>query len=168
ALPGGLLYGIKLNVNEKVEGALAFSSKARAEWHIKVAERRLIEAGQAALKGKFSTEAQTIVLTNFNEHMKGIDEYITQLNAEGRTAETKEVAIKLGQVLASQAESLAYAQSEVQASADTEVQGSLDFLFLRVTNSLVAAANIAASTLLEEPEPDTSDLPPTDEWGRPI
>ncbi|MDP4020822.1 MAG: DUF5667 domain-containing protein [Candidatus Adlerbacteria bacterium] len=168
ALPGGLLYGIKLNVNEKVEGALIFSNQARVEWHIKVAERRLIEAGQAALKGKFDTEAQAIVLVNFNKHMKGIEEHITKLDAEGRTAETKEVAIKIGQVLATQAESLAYAQGEVQANADIETQGSLDFLYLRVTNSLVAAVNIAASTLIEDEAPNTDDLPPTDEWGRPI
>ena len=169
ALPGDLLYGMKLGVNERVEGFLAMGSTAQTDWHIEVAERRLIEAGQSALKGKFDTEAQTLVLANFNDHLKGVEEYLIALSAEGRTEEAKEVAVKVGQALARQVESLAYAQGEVKASTDTEAQGSLDFLFLRVASSLTAAANIALGTLVEDEAPVPEIDPSTvDEWGNPI
>ena len=170
ALPGSMLYGIKLGVNEKVSAAFAGGGRSKVDWQIAAAERRLREASEASLKGQFDTEAQTVVLANFNTQLKGIDEYLTMLKEENRLDEAKEVAIKVGQALANQAESLAYAQAEAHTSTTGEgEQGALDFLMLKVTGTLAAAANIAASTLVEDPLPEgTSDGRETDEWGRPL
>ena len=169
ALPGGPLYGIKIGLNERVEGLFAGQGKARALWQLELANRRVIEAAQAALKGRFDAEAQTMVLTNFNEQMKGIEVYITTLTSEGKTDEVKVLATEVGRRLANSMESLAAIQKQTNESTDPAKQNSLDFLILRVGNTLAAAANIAVSTRIEDEAPvDTLDPSKTDEWGNPI
>jgi hypothetical protein len=169
SLPGDLLYGVKLGVLEKVDSTFAGSGKARAEWHIKMADRRLQEAVDASLEEQFDNDAEAAVLANFNMHMKGIEEYIAAVNAEGNVAATKDITIKLAQVLAQKTEILTQAQGFAKQSENPEVQGSVDFLLLRVTDSLAAAAGIAVGTLIEDPAPTPEVDPSTvDEWGRPI
>ena len=150
ALPGDLLYGVKLSVNERVEGALKGGGSARAEWQIELAERRLQEAAEAAIDGQLSSNAQATVLVNFNAQMQGIEQHIIKLREEGRNEEAKEFAIAVGQALAGKTETLAYAQTEAHASVDSETQGSLDFLVLRVGNAIAAAASIAVQNSTEE------------------
>lgn len=170
SLPGGLLYGIKLGALERVEGTFAGrSSEAKANRHLVLAERRLAEAAEAAAKERFDTEAQAKVLFEFNNHMKGVEEYIAELNAAGNAEGVKNIAVKTGQVLAEKARVLASTQAEIKTSLNVNAQSSLDFLMDRVSSSLVAAANIAASTLIENPAPTGEDAPvPTDDYGRPI
>ncbi len=169
ALPGEMLYGLKTGVVEKVESVFAGTGAARAEFQIKIAERRLFEASQSALKGKFDTAAQEKLLLDFNSQLTGIDAYATELRAAGKLAEEKALMVKLGQSLAMQAEWLAYAQRETASSTDDGSKNSLNFLLLKVGNTLAAAANIAASTLVEDEQPEnTPDGSDTDEWGRPI
>lgn len=169
AIPGDMLYGMKLGFNERVSAALAGGSRSKVEWQIDAAERRLNEAAQASLQGQLNAGTEEVVLANFNAQLKAIDEYITTARAEGRIDEAKEIAIKIGQALANQTQNLMFAQAEAKANVEnTEGQGALDFLVLKVSSTLAAAANIAASTLIEDPAPNTDDLPPTDEWGRPL
>lgn len=170
ALPGGLLYGVKLGVLERVEGVFAGnSSEAKANRHIKLAERRLAEADEAAAKERFDADAQTAVLVEFNTHMKGVEEYIAELNAEGNVEAIKTIAVKTGQMLAQKAQLLASTQAQIKTSLNLQAQDSLDFLMLRVGDTLAAAASIAASTRIEDPAPEGENAPvPTDDWGRPI
>jgi hypothetical protein len=168
ALPGNPLYGIKLGTIEPIKASFAGEGRELAEWHIKVAGERLNEAARSASKGNLDSDAQEAVLLNFNEHMKDVESYIAELQVEEKFAEIKEIAILIGQTLAAQAEVLNNAQAKIRSNGDPEIQGSLDFLLLRVGSTMVAAANIAASTLLEDEAPDTSNIPTTDEWGNPL
>lgn len=51
ALPGDLLYPVKVSINEPIEVALAPNASAKAEVAVKLAERRLEEAQALAAKG---------------------------------------------------------------------------------------------------------------------
>lgn len=51
ALPGDLLFSVKVHVNEEVNGFFAYSEEAKADWQIQRVERRLKETEKLALRG---------------------------------------------------------------------------------------------------------------------
>lgn len=170
ALPGGPLYGVKTGVIEKVEATFAGSQgRDLALWQLKLAERRLEEAAKAAKKGKLTADAHETILASFNDQMKGIEEYIGILQAEGNPADIKDFTVTVGQALAREADVLATTQVELRSAGKEDRAATLDFLIRRVSNAVVAAATIAASTLVEDSAP-VSDVDPStvDEWGHPI
>src|SRR3989344_7018632 len=65
ALPGDVLYPIKLNVNEKIEAALAFGAEADAKVEAKHAERRLEEAEELAVSGQIDAETKAEIEARF-------------------------------------------------------------------------------------------------------
>src|SRR5579863_569205 len=81
ALPGDLLYPIKIGFNEKVEAALAFSAKAKLNLNIKLAELRLQEAQQLAAENKLTSSNESQISSNFNQHA---NQALTQLGASGQ------------------------------------------------------------------------------------
>jgi len=91
ALPQDILYPIKININEKVRSALAFSPEAKAEIELELAEKRVEEAEQLAVEGKLNSAAQAQVKQNFDRHTSKIKEKIEQFGAEGKT----ELALQL-------------------------------------------------------------------------
>ncbi len=68
ALPGDLLYPVKIHINEQVEVALATTpaQKAKAETHL--AERRVEEAQTLAAQGRLNATTTREIEDNFNEH----------------------------------------------------------------------------------------------------
>jgi hypothetical protein len=58
ALPGNLLYPVKIHVNESVRGALAVGSEAKAQWNIARTARRLAEAETLAQQNNLTPAAQ--------------------------------------------------------------------------------------------------------------
>jgi hypothetical protein len=72
ALPGDLLYSVKVDVNEPVTGALAFTPEAKAAWHTQVAETRLAEAEALAEKGTLDATTSNALAADFNEHANAV------------------------------------------------------------------------------------------------
>lgn len=58
ALPGDLLYGVKVGVTESLMTALTPAGDAQADWQIEIAERRLHEAAELAHAGRLSTSTE--------------------------------------------------------------------------------------------------------------
>ncbi len=68
ALPGDILYPIKLAVNEKVEVALASNASAKAEVQVRLAGRRVEEAQTLAAQGRLDEKTANLLTDDFNEH----------------------------------------------------------------------------------------------------
>lgn len=68
ALPGDILYAIKVGINEKIRTVFASTPEARAVVETQLAERRLEEATSLAAQGKLTPEAKTQVQASFEEH----------------------------------------------------------------------------------------------------
>lgn len=73
ALPGDPLYAVKIYLNESITGSFARTEAAKAEWNTEIVTRRLEEAEQLALTGKFTPavraeleSAIAISTSNFN------------------------------------------------------------------------------------------------------
>jgi hypothetical protein len=76
ALPGDLLYGVKVNINEEIKTAFLSSEEARLAWERERAEMRLTEAGQLAAAGQLDTKKQETVAELFAEHAEAVVEQV--------------------------------------------------------------------------------------------
>lgn len=63
AIPGDSLYGMKVNVNEKVAGVFSITKEEKTEWQERLVERRLDEATKLVSDNKF-TEKERVILEN--------------------------------------------------------------------------------------------------------
>lgn len=76
ALPGEVLYRVKVNINEEVRGWMATSDEAKADWEIKRTERRLEEAEQLAGEGSLNLEASQNIEANFEANAQRVRERV--------------------------------------------------------------------------------------------
>ncbi len=83
SLPGQPLYPIKINVTEPVETALIPSASGKAAWHAILAERRLDEATQLAVKGSLDSATQQSLSDNFSTHVRDSIAAADELQKEG-------------------------------------------------------------------------------------
>lgn len=117
ALPGDLLYPIKVSVNEKVVSALAVSAESKATLEAKFAERRLSEATNLAAENKLTADNSAKLSSDFAKHA---DEAV----AETEKLEKKNPAVAIG--LASNFESNLVAHEALLAGVN--VKGKTDTL----------------------------------------
>ncbi|MBI2098289.1 MAG: hypothetical protein HYT49_01335 [Candidatus Wildermuthbacteria bacterium] len=83
ALPGDVLYPVKVEVNEEFRAMLAFSQEAKAEWKVQQTGRRLQEAEKLAAKGEFGSETAAKVDAKFEQHTQKLSEIASKLEAKG-------------------------------------------------------------------------------------
>ncbi len=78
ALPGDLLYPVKVSVNEELRGAIALSPEAKALWNTRRVERRLEEAVTLVASGEITPEEEATLAmrleTQATEASSAIDE----------------------------------------------------------------------------------------------
>ncbi len=82
ALPGDVLYPVKIAVNEQVEQALAQGDAKKASVHAKLAERRLEEAETLASRGELDAETSAEIEKNFDAHLQNVDSFAQALEVE--------------------------------------------------------------------------------------
>ena len=69
ALPGDVLYIVKVGVNEQVELAIAATPDARAQTATRLARRRLDEVALLAREGRLTAETRDELQRNFETHV---------------------------------------------------------------------------------------------------
>lgn len=79
ALPGDVLYPVKVNVNESIRGAVAVGAEADGEWHMEQAKRRLDEAIELANKNELTVSARAEVEQRFVESAARVEARIKEL-----------------------------------------------------------------------------------------
>jgi hypothetical protein len=79
AIPGDTLYSLKVNVNEEIWSALAFSNEMKAEWETERAERRLEEATSLVALGDIREEIVTQIAENFEAHAIRVEDSVEKL-----------------------------------------------------------------------------------------
>ena len=79
ALPGDALYGVKINVDEGLEGALATTPAAQASWNTERAARRLQEAETLAAEGKLNSSTESTLTSALDQATDSFDSDIAQI-----------------------------------------------------------------------------------------
>lgn len=117
AMPGDLLYPVKVGVNEKVGSALALSTESKAMLEAKFAERRLAEATNLAIDNRLTADVRAKLSDDFAKHAD-------LAVARTKDLEKKHASIAIG--LASNFESNLSAHEALLTQIDT--QGDADDL----------------------------------------
>ncbi len=84
ALPGDILFPVKVEVNERVMTFLSFSDEAKARVEAKKAERRLEEAAKLSAEGRLDAEAQAKIEANFEKFADRVEARVEKMKAEGK------------------------------------------------------------------------------------
>lgn len=80
-VPGDVLYPVKVHVNESVRGVMAVSPKAKAEWDVRLVERRLEEVEMLAVASS-SPESQEFAKENFEHYAERAKTRIAEFEDE--------------------------------------------------------------------------------------
>lgn len=84
ALPGDLLYPVKVSVNEEVRSVFTFSDEAKLEFEIDRSERRLTEAERLDAEGELKSEAAAELAAQVKRHDETIADLETELQSRGQ------------------------------------------------------------------------------------
>lgn len=88
ALPGDMLYPVKIKINEPVALALTTSPAEKATLAVLFTNRRLEEAGALAAEGKLSSELQKTVTAQLETQVTAVNTHLALLS----TSEDREVS----------------------------------------------------------------------------
>lgn len=86
ALPGDALYSVKLNLNESLKGAFAFSDAAKVSWETERLERRLQEAETLVAAGELTPVAQATLETEIHAAVDAFDKKVARIAARADEA----------------------------------------------------------------------------------
>ena len=145
ALPGDALYGVKIEVNEQIQAALAFSEEARATVALGALERRLEEAEKLSAEGRLNADTFAIIEASFEEHAQRVAGHIAALQEKENFDAAADIAAKFEASLEAHAAILARLSAEGSASAKAE----LDKVIVKVRGLLQAVVSLRASTQAE-------------------
>ncbi len=95
SVPGDMLYGLKIGVNEKIEAALSFSEESRATEHLEAIAERRAEADKLRTEGKLSTETKASLNANIDAHAAAYTKALADLKANGSTEAAANLEAKL-------------------------------------------------------------------------
>jgi hypothetical protein len=79
ALPGDLLYPVKVSITESIQGALASSESAKAQWNTQLVSRRLAEAGALSDRDALTPVARAELENRIEISVARLDESVEQL-----------------------------------------------------------------------------------------
>ncbi len=120
ALPGDVLYPMKVRVNEEVRASLALSPYAKVEWEASRLERRLSEARLLAQSGRLTEEVEREVAASITRHSAAAQRTILALR-ETNTDEAALAEIVFASFLDAQADIMTLHEGRALAGAGGEV-----------------------------------------------
>lgn len=153
ALPGELLYPVKIRFNEEVRGALVSSPYEKIEWETERLERRLAEANLLEDAGKLTPDVEAEVVRAVTEHSEAAKQSIEDIRAsDSEDAALAEIALS----------SALEVQSEVLTKRDsTRAVSSASALTVAVNQAKLSVPfadrdNISYDKLREKLEAETT------------
>ena len=123
AVPGGVLYPIKVEVNERVVGALHVSKEAKARWETELASRRADEAARLAATNTLSADAEVSLRTEIAEHVAHAVTQADSLDEHGQTSVADTVRANVGATLRAHTDILADIAARPHKDSDNEKEG---------------------------------------------
>ncbi|MEK7569244.1 MAG: DUF5667 domain-containing protein [Patescibacteria group bacterium] len=157
ALPGDVLFPVKVHVNESVRGAVAVTPKAKAEWGIRLVERRLEEVEKLAIKTDVSEETRQIASTNLGAYTERVHGRIAKFEEDDDSDDAILTAGELADMLRTHEEVLAGLSTQVAGAVATSTASTgrvstdstrHDFAKSATTTAVVATSTASVNTAL--------------------
>src|SRR3989344_8825649 len=120
SLPGNPLYEVKVNFNEPVKVALAFSAAAQAEVHSKLAQERLREAEELASRDQLDAAVEAAVVARLQTHLDRVSEKIPELERAGRVEEAASLNSNLEAALQAHEDIIVKLEDEQRGEPDSQ------------------------------------------------
>lgn len=143
ALPGDVLYPIKVGINEEVVAALTLNSEAKAHWNVRVAERRLEEAETLAAKGGLSADARAKIEANFDKHAERVSGRIAQFETEKNIKAAADIGSNFETSLRAH-ENILNKIAESKAGSEAEVKPILEKIKTKIKDSETGRSRVEA------------------------
>lgn len=134
ALPGDVLYPVKVGINEEVVAALTINSEAKANWNARVAERRLEEAETLAARGALDADASAKIAANFDEHAERVHERIARFETEKNLKAASNVSSNFETSLRAH-ENILNRIAESKTEVEIEVRPIIDKVRIKIDES---------------------------------
>ncbi len=99
ALPGDLLYSLKVNMNEGVRGLVAVTPEAKAKFALEVTDRRLKEAAVLSTRGKLDGKATFIIQREITKQANQVKNQVASLVATNNLRSAQEIALNFESAL---------------------------------------------------------------------
>ncbi len=167
AVPGDVLYPVKVRINEEVQSTLARSPYAKVEWETERLERRLAEARLLANEGKLTPEVEAEVAEAVREHSEAAQEGIATLRASDSDAAAI-AEITLSSALDVQSEMLEGGSDTLVSAVDTarlaakesqqNNRPSYEKLIARIENESTRAYELMNAIEAETTEKERDDV----------
>jgi len=136
ALPGDLLYPVKVNINEEVRSTLTFSEEAVANWEARRAERRLEEAQKLAAKGEVKEEIRIKLEERFEAHADRVEARIEEIQARGNINAAADIASNFETSLKAHERILAEIESENESRSFSSAKGKVKPLTAKIKTEI--------------------------------
>ncbi len=92
ALPGDILYPVKVGINEEVRGLLAVSDEKKVKWLATVAERRIEETETLVKENRLDESAKEKIEKNFEEKTQKIQKKLQEISEKNKSEIAEEVS----------------------------------------------------------------------------
>ena len=143
ALPGDMLYPIKVNVNEEVRGAFTLNTEAKVAWETTLAERRSHEAATLVTEGTLDEDVAADLSARLATHLDKAESLMAELEAKGNLEAAANAQSRLEALL--NVQQRIFQSLEDDATADTE------------DNTTTSTTTTTTSTDTDDEDDDTND-----------
>lgn len=123
AIPGDILYPVKIHVNENVESAFAVSSESEAELEAEFAERRLVEAEVLRAESRLDEKTKAELRAQFNAHTRDMEVDLREL-ADDDSERAEEISSDFEATLTEHVDTLKIFGHMIDARASGKVETS--------------------------------------------
>lgn len=125
ALPGDILYPVKIKVNEEIRGLISITDEKKVQWLTEVAERRIEETETLAKQDRLDQETQEAIEKNFEKRAEKIREKLETIDEKNNLDAAERVSQNLEDTLEKHREILERL-SEEKAEAKEEIDSALE------------------------------------------
>src|SRR3989344_7141957 len=154
ALPGDLLYPVKVGMNEQIRGALAFTGEAKAGYQGDLAARRIEEIEKLVAEGRLEVALKEKIEESFEKHSENTLNLIDELEAKGNFEAAAAVGARFEASLKAHDELIARI-SDNSEFIRVRLESTLERLNSRL--DVAARARIDAETRLESGESESKN-----------
>lgn len=158
SIPGELLYPIKINIQEPIEGAGKTKPKDKLEWQTKKLGRRLNEIQKLSEKKDITKEEVVIAQAVLKEHVQDLTKTINTLKSDGEAGglilSSSAELLSLTETLHTTQSTLSAVETKVDTTTNTETatQNTVD------TNTVDVNTDHIITTSAETEKKETADI----------
>lgn len=152
AIPGDILYPVKIEVNEKVMTALAHKEEKLADWSARQAERRLEEANKLAEQGRLNSDNSAHLAGQLKKHLEKTDDLVKKLEEKGNIQAATQINAHLRDLL------LAHIQENQTSTTTTSTVSTAT-----TTQNIIVTASSTVSTSTKDMDDDDEN---DDKWEK--